>query len=64
MAHLGGDDMTTLLAIWIALQVPVGIVLGKCLGMGIPLRDGLSSYDGAVNVSTLRASIPDAARHD
>jgi hypothetical protein len=27
---------------------------------GHPLRDGLSSSDGAVNVSTLRASIPDA----
>lgn len=27
---------------------------------GHPLRDGLSSGDGAVNVSTLRASIPDA----
>jgi len=27
---------------------------------GHPLRDGLSSDDGAVNVSTLRASIPDA----
>jgi hypothetical protein len=28
---------------------------------GHPLRDGLSSNDGAVNVSTLRASIPDAS---